>query len=204
MARDIDSDDQAGRGQKPAPRRYGSVVIILHWCMALGFFAMLGSGFVMSYVDIDQSLKFNLYQWHKAGGVLLLLAFVLRFCLRVFSRAPELPVHFPKFDAVAAKFGHYGLYGLMFLVPLSGWLMVSSSVYGLPTSVFGWFNWPHIPGIEGDEGIHDTSDLAHFVLTKVFAVMIIVHIGAVVKHKVKDNENLLRRMWWVKQSDMKE
>ena len=58
--------------------RYNSFAIILHWVMAWGFFLMLGSGVVMTYGPIEQSLQFNIYQWHKAGGVLLLLAFALR------------------------------------------------------------------------------------------------------------------------------
>lgn len=183
------------------PERYNGFAIFLHWVMALGFFLMLGSGVTMTYFDVDQSLKFKLYQWHKAGGVLLLLAFVLRFGWRIFTRVPKLPAHFPKFDAVAAKLGHYGLYGLMIAVPVSGWVMVSSSVYGLPTSVFEWFVWPHIPGLEGREDINEMAKTAHFVLAILFGLMIFVHIAAVVKHKIKENENLLRRMWWSKKKD---
>lgn len=182
-------------------KRYNSVAIILHWAMAFGFFLMLGSGVTMTYFDVDQSLKFKLYQWHKAGGVLLMLAFVLRFVWRIFTRVPKLPAHFPKFEAVAAKAGHYALYALMVAVPLSGWIMVSSSVYGLPTSIFGWFIWPHIPGVEGDEAIHGAAEFAHYILTIIFGLTIFVHIAAVVKHRIKDNENLLRRMWWVKEEE---
>ena len=47
-----------------------------------------------------------------------------------------------------AKLVHRSLYALIIMIPISGWIMVSASVYGLPTFVFGLFEWPHIPGID--------------------------------------------------------
>lgn len=185
-----------------APQRYNSFAIILHWIMAMGFFLMLGSGVAMTYLPIEQGLKFNLYQWHKAGGVLLLLAFFIRMSWRFISMAlnqtPNLPKSFPKIEKLAAKAGHTGLYLLMIAMPISGWVMVSSSVYGLPTIVFGWFEWPHIPNIQGNEMIEQAAKQAHFILAILFGLMVFAHVGAVIKHKIKDNENLMRRMWWTR------
>ena len=189
--------------KQQAPHRYNSIAIILHWLMALGFFAMLGSGVAMSYFEMDQSLKFKMYQWHKGGGVLLLIAFGLRITWRIFSQfilkqVPALPSRLPKLEKIAAHLGHLGLYGLMFSLPLSGWVMVSASVYGLPTIVFNMFEWPHIPGIQGHEKIENLAKLAHFYLAIGFGIMIFAHVAAVVKHAVKDKENLMTRMWWSK------
>ncbi|MEM6811794.1 MAG: cytochrome b [Pseudomonadota bacterium] len=184
------------------PHRYNSVAIILHWAMALGFFLMIGSGIAMTYLPIDPSVKFNLYQWHKSGGILLLLAFGLRILWRLISefmnKIPPLPQSFSKLEKIAAKAGHWGLYAFMIAMPLSGWVMVSSSVYGLPTIVFGWFEWPHIPNIQANEGIENVAKTAHFIFALLFIGMILVHIAAVIKHAVKDNENLMPRIWWLK------
>lgn len=165
--------------------------------MAAGFFLMLGSGVTMEYADISQSLKFQLYQWHKSGGVLLLLAFVARILWRFVSRAPALPDTMPSYEKRAAKAGHWGLYLFMLAMPLSGWIMVSASVYGLPTIVFGWFEWPHLPGIAGNETIENRASTAHTAFAIIFALLIAVHIAAVIKHAIFDEENLLRRMWWL-------
>lgn len=182
-------------------QRYNTVAIILHWVMALGFFMMLGSGIAMSYFDLEQSLKFNLYQWHKSGGVILLIAFALRITWRLitYKSIPALPESFPKLEKLAAHLGHYGLYAMMLLMPISGWIIVSSSVYGLPTIVFNLFEWPHIPGLQGNERIHEASELAHLVLAIIFGLLITGHIAAVIKHAVIDHENLLTRMWWTKE-----
>ena len=193
--------------QARIPRRYNTFAIILHWTMAVGFLLMLGSGVAMTYMSIEQGLKFNLYQWHKAGGVLLLIAFGVRIIWRLISglrnQIPALPQRFPKLERIAAKLGHWGLYALMLAMPISGWVMVSSSVYGLPTIVFGWFEWPHIPNIQGNEVIQGLAKNAHFILAIAFGLMIFAHIGAVIKHYFKDNENLMHRMWWTSQKEGK-
>ncbi len=191
---------------KTAPKRYNSVAIILHWVMALAFFTMLGSGLAMTYLEFeDKQFQFKLYQWHKAGGVLLLIAFVLRIGWRLATKVPKLPAKFSDLDKKLAKLGHWGLYFVMFAMPMTGWLMASSSQYGLPTIVFGWFEWPHmhevIPSlakIEANESIEGFAKDAHFYLAIAFGLMIAAHIIAVIKHIVKDNENLLPRMWWTK------
>jgi cytochrome b561 len=179
--------------------RYNNVAIILHWVMAIGFFAMLGSGVVMTNISIfpiDQSMQFKLYQWHKSAGVLLLLAFGLRLGWRLFTTVPDLPGQMKPWEKSAAKMGHYALYVMMLVQPLTGWVMVSASVYGIPTIVFGLFEWPHIPGVEGEMKIEQLAKSAHFYGALAFAGLIAIHIGATVKHYITDKINLLRRMWW--------
>lgn len=187
--------------------RYNSVAIILHWVMAVGFFMMLGSGITMTYFEISKSLQFNMYQWHKSGGVLLLLAFGLRILWRVISgfrkQIPDLPRSLPKTERKAAKLGHWGLYAIMLAMPISGWIMVSASVYGLPTIVFGWFQWPHIPDFQGNAKIENLARDAHFYIAIFFGLMLATHIGAVVKHAVADKENLMTRIWWSRKSKIK-
>ncbi len=182
-----------------AADRYHRAVVALHWLMALCFALMLASGFVMTEDDLlERSLRFQVFQWHKSLGVLLLLAFFMRVLLRVITKPPALPAAFKSWEVLAAKAGHIALYVVMFLMPLSGWAMVSSSKLGLPTIVFGWFEWPHIPGIAGNGDVsHNAKDL-HEILAIFFLVLIGTHVGAVVKHFVLDKINLLPRMSWKK------
>lgn len=175
-------------------QRYTTVAIILHWVMAAAFLLMLASGLSMEYLPMEKSLKFNMYQWHKSLGVLLLVAFFIRIGWRLFHKPPALPASIKGLEAVAAKAGHIALYACMIAVPFSGWLMVSSSVYGLPTIVFGWFEFPHFPKIAGNETISAISKNAHWILAWFFGLCILGHIAAVVKHMVIDRENILLRM----------
>lgn len=184
--------------REAAANRYTSVAIILHWIMAVSFLLMLGSGFVMENVEIAKSLKFNMFQWHKSLGLLLLAAFVLRLIWRLLHKPPAYKFHMPRWEAIAAKGGHVLLYVLMFIMPLSGWIMVSSSSYGLPTIIFGLFEWPHIPKIAGNDAINGASREVHTILAIIVALVIAGHVAAVIKHYVMDKQNLLTRMWWSK------
>ena len=175
--------------------RYNVIAITLHWVMAVAFIGMFLSGLIMVNLDLGKNLQFQLYQWHKSLGVLLLLMITLRIVLRLFSRPPALPLNIPMWEGKASKLGHWLLYLCMFVIPLAGWLTVSSSAFGLPTIVFNWFEWPHIPGLEANESIEKAAKSTHRWFAYAFITLIIVHIGAVIKHAVFDNENLLRRMW---------
>lgn len=175
-------------------KRYHISLIILHWIMALAFCGMIGSGLVMTSDMIESSQKFPLYQTHKALGILLLIAVALRLVVRFTTAKPALPAMMPKWETLAAKAGHWSLYIWMIALPVTGWVMVSSSVYGLPTIVFDLFEWPHIPGIEGNKEISAASNKAHEILAYAFIALIGLHIAAVIKHAIMDKENLLTRM----------
>lgn len=183
---------------KKMPHRYNSIIIVLHWVMSLAFFMMLSSGIYMGYFDIEKSLQFQIYQWHKSGGVLLLIAIVLRLIVKLATKAPPLPSSFKKIEITSAKLGHYALYIAMITMVSSGWIMVSSSVYGLPTIVFGWFEWPHIPNIAGNETMSYLSKEIHFYGFITFIILILGHIGAVILHYKKEKVNLVNRIWWRK------
>jgi cytochrome b561 len=175
-------------------QRYHAFVIILHWLMALCFILMLASGIAMEEFITDKSLKFKMFQWHKSVGVLLLISFSFRVLARFMFKVPKLPKEFSKKDQRLAHFGHLALYFFMVALPLSGWVMVSSSVFGLPTVVFDIFTWPHVPGIAGNEGINGFSRGGHKYMGYAFIAMIVLHIAAVVLHLKKEKINLLKRM----------
>lgn len=178
--------------------RYTAVAVTLHWVMGLAFLFMLASGFGREYLELDKSLKSLLMQWHKATGVLLLLGFVLRIGWRLLHRPPALPLSLPRFERIGAKAGHWLLYATMFVMPFSGWVMSSASGYSPSTDVFGWFQWPHVPNLEGEKAIGGFAHSSHLIVAWVFTGLIAAHILAVIKHAVVDKQNLLTRMWYGK------
>jgi len=107
-----------------------------------------------------------------------------------------MPASIHGIELKAAKAGHVLLYIFMLAVPLTGWLTVSSSVYGLPTIVFGWFEWPHIPNVAGNEQINSFAEDAHGFLAWTFGALILGHVAAVIKHTFFDKTPIIHRMWW--------
>ncbi|MDM7859903.1 cytochrome b [Alteromonas sp. ASW11-36] len=179
-----------------SPHRYHSIAIVLHWVIALALLFMFASGLYMVNVDISKAEQFRWFQIHKSAGVLMLWAIVLRLIVRWFSKQPSLPIEIPQNEHKQALWGHRLLYVALILMPLTGWMMVSASSFGLPTIVFDWFKWPHIPGVRGNETVESLARLSHWYIALAFMVFISIHIAAVVKHKYRDKVNLLPRMWW--------
>jgi len=177
--------------------RYHSLAIVLHWSMAAGFLFMLGSGLYMVNAQMPKAEQFQLYQTHKAAGVVMLVAILLRIALRFFVKPPALPQALPEKEQKLAKIGHIGLYLLLFAIPMAGWVMVSASPFGLPTFVFvDWIKWPHIPGIAKNKPVEAAAKLAHWYLVLLMVAFLFAHIGAVIWHHKQQGINLLKRMWW--------
>ena len=177
--------------------RYHSIAIVLHWCMALGMVFMVGSGLYMVNADIPKAEQFDLYQLHKASGVVMLWAIVLRLAVRLLTTQPKLPTHIPETQQRLASIGHGLLYLGLIVMPLSGWVMVSSSPFGLPTFVFvDWIKWPHIPGLERNKTVESLAKSVHWYALLALVTVLLAHISAVILHRLKHTENLLKRMWW--------
>ncbi len=179
--------------------RYHSFSIVLHWCIALALLFMFASGLYMVNADISKADQYRLFQIHKASGVIILWALILRIGTRVFTQAPALPDSLNQQQVFKAKLGHIFLYAALVTMPLSGWLMVSASPFGLPTFVFfDWIKWPHIPGVARNKTIEVLANNVHWITATILATSIVGHIGAVVWHKKTHNINLISRMWWNK------
>ena len=70
--------------------------------------------------------RFELTQTHKSIGVSILVLTVVRLWLRCVMRSPK-PEPASRSVTIVAKAVHVGLYILLLLLPLSGWLMVTST-----------------------------------------------------------------------------
>lgn len=178
----------------PNSDRYHWLAVTLHWVMAIAFLAMLASGLSMTGLALSKSFQFTLYQSHKSLGVILGLAFFLRLAVRLMHQPPALPQMLKQYEKIAAYVTHRAMYLCMIALPLSGWAIVSSTKSGLPTFIFGWFEWPHIPGIQGNKALYSLANESHELLAYGFIALITLHVAATLKHALKPQENLLPRM----------
>ena len=173
--------------------RYSKVAIGLHWLIALLIIGQLTGGKIMMALD-GSKLKFELFQLHKSFGIIILLLSVLRLLWRLTHKAPPLPPHMPKFEKLAAKVSHIGFYGLMIGIPMSGWAMVSAAPVTITTKIFKTIKWPDMPLIERSEGLHKIFNNAHEMMSTLIIVLLIIHIGAALKHHFKDKDDVMARM----------
>src|SRR5215831_15833714 len=99
---------------------------LAHWLNAALVIGALGLGAFMVLAVHSAATRFELTQTHKSIGVSVLVLTILPLGLRYAMRAPK-PEPAPRSVAIIAKVAHVGLYILLLLLPLSGWLMVTST-----------------------------------------------------------------------------
>ena len=179
--------------QTQASSRYSRIAIWLHWMIAILIIGQLAGGKIMHLMD-PSSLKFELYQYHKSFGIMILLLSCLRLFWRLGHKPPALPTTMKPWEQRVANLSHKAFYVLVIGIPLSGWAMVSASTFGLKTKLFKLIPWPHIPGVPQSESLETQLKQAHEVLAIFVFALLLLHIGAALKHHFKDRDDVLTRM----------
>ncbi len=180
--------------------RYSYVAMALHWAIAALIIAAAAIGLWM--VDAikqpdTQATAFQAYQLHKSLGLTILVLSLARLAWRLINPPPPMPAHMNAFSRFAAHSAHWLFYGFMIAMPLLGWAMVSASPYGLPTIVFGLFEWPHIAPLttmEDKAAVEAAAKTAHRLMGYGFLALLGVHVAAALKHQFIDRDGLLARM----------
>ena len=176
--------------------RYAPVAILLHWIIAALILANLYVGWRMGV--IDGLARFELFQLHKSLGISVLLLSVLRLGWRLTHRPPAYPAAMKPYEKLAASAVHWAFYAIMIVMPLTGWLMVSTSPMNLPTLLFKTVPWPHLPvhdlALPVRTAIGGLSQGTHVALAFGTAALVILHVGAALKHQFVTRDNVLGRM----------
>lgn len=179
--------------------RYSAVAITLHWLIALGIIANIALGLYFADLPRSDPDKFLLTQTHKSIGLTILVLSLIRVVWRLMHPAPPLPASMSPMLRFAAHATHFLLYVLIVAIPLSGWLMVSSSPLGLPTMYFGWFAWPDLPYFPDLPRAMKKIWVQDFSATHVFLawsaiVLVTIHVLAALYHQFIRRDVVLGRM----------
>lgn len=181
------------------PNAYSRTAVSLHWLIAMLIFATFPLGLYMHDLPLSP-FKLKLYSYHKWIGVTVFLLMMLRLYWRMTHRPPALPESMPRWERIAAESVHYLLYALLFLIPISGWLM--SSAKGVQTVWFGVLPLPDLVGKDKALGelLHQVHELLNYTLFGVLGG----HIGAALKHHFIERDDILARMIpWLKRNHRK-
>ncbi len=184
-----------------AVNRYDRVAMILHWASAVAILILIPVGKWMADAARDHSASpaviFDTYQTHKAAGLTILMLTIVRIGWRLFHPPPPFPASMTPWARYLANATHAGFYVLIVALPLTGWAMVSASPFGFPTIWFGLFEWPHIAPLAAMENKKPVEDLfkgAHEILGNAAIILIVLHIGAALKHRFISRDQMLWRM----------
>jgi cytochrome b561 len=170
--------------------RWGSLSRLFHWVIV----ALIITQFVLA--NMAEGLPLGLAKLatlarHKSVGITILGLAVLRLLWRLYNRnSPPLPANLKPHERGLAHLTHYGLYLLLFAMPLSGWMMSSAKNY--PVSWFGFFTLPNL--VQPDEGVFEFMKATHGVLAGTLVVITALHVLAALYHHFMKKDDVLKRM----------
>lgn len=179
--------------------RYDSVAMTLHWLIALAVLLNIGLGLYMGDLPRSDPMKFQIVQLHKSIGLTVLILSLLRVAWRLTHTIPALPSEMGAAMKALARTAQVLLYVLMIILPLTGWLMVSSSPLGLPTSYFGLFDWPHIWFLadmarESKKELVEVFEESHELLAWIAIGLIGLHVVGALYHQHVRRDGVLKSM----------
>lgn len=169
--------------------RYTKTAVTLHWLVALLIFAAFPLGLYMHDLPLSPT-KLRLFSYHKWIGVTVFLLAVIRVTWRGTHRPPLMPDTMLRWEKIAAESVHYLLYTLIFVIPITGWLM--SSAKGFQTVWFGVLPLPDLVG--KDKELGKLLEEVHAYLNYFMLGLVIAHVGASLKHHFIERDDILTRM----------
>jgi cytochrome b561 len=132
----------------------------------------------------------TLVQIHKPLGIAILVLALIRLTLRIVYGAPALPADLPEPMKLAANLSQYIFYALMIAMPLIGWAMLSAASY--PVVLFGSVHLPSILPLS--PSLHTLLWHAHYYLAFAFFALILMHVAAILFHKLIRNDGVFETM----------
>lgn len=171
---------------------YGLVAIVLHWTIALLFVGQLVLGFSMARVK-SMALQFELIQWHKSFGFVILGLALLRLFWHFGSARPADVLTMTRPERIAATTVQILLLAATILVPLAGSALVSTSTLGIPTLAFNRVLIPHLP-LTASAHAEAFWRQTHALLAYGTAVLAAGHAAAALRHHFLLRDTVLARM----------
>jgi cytochrome b561 len=181
------------------PARYTRTAIVLHWLIAaliainllLGLTAdALPDAWIRPAIDL-----------HKSFGLTVLGLVLVRILWRLSHPAPPLPGEYRRLERAGAHVAHVLLYGLILLLPISGWLHDSAfkDAAAHPLRLFWIIPGFRVAAIQDlpsapKEALHSELFALHVWSAYALGVLVALHIVGALKHQFIDRHAELQRM----------
>ena len=171
--------------------QYNRYTRLLHWIMAVVIIVNIVIAFYMDDLSKEDKLQFVLL--HRSLGLLILQLAIVRIIWVLMHAAPKMPDNIPKFEVKIGKILQHSFYLLMIVLPITGFIMTVTS--GKAVGFFGLFDLPLI--FEKNHDIHELFEDIHVYLGWLMSALVVLHIGAGLYHRYK-NDGVFERIWFAK------
>ena len=173
---------------------WGWVSKTLHWLIVLAVLGMIAFGLYLDEARESKSLPISdiisLFALHKSIGLTILALMIVRLAWRLSNPTPDLPAEMPAWERLAANGTHWLFYALLFIVPLSGYVVHTN--FPIDSPFFGTFPIPKL--FKADEGLRDAASEIHELGTWVIVGLVVLHAGAALRHHFMMRDTILIRM----------
>ena len=174
-----------------AESRYATTAIVVHWLTAAALLLTITLGLRMT--DAGGVERDSAQALHISLGVLILLLSIFRIVHRKLRRPPPLP-NTARWEKWLAQSVHWALYASLIVVPLLGWLNISSAGTGSSSELFGILPWPGFPGVAGQSAIGAFAQVAHRFLAYGVCLLLVLHVAGAIRHHLADPRTGLARI----------
>jgi cytochrome b561 len=127
---------------------------------------------------------------HRPLGMAILILVVVRFVNRQLNPPPPFPATMSCAERLAATASEYTMYGLMFVLPLVGWGMLSAVRY--PIVLYGSIHLPYI--LPHKAILYAVLRKGYTIFAYLFFLTFIAHFGAILFHTLIVRDGILKRM----------
>ncbi|WP_315780488.1 cytochrome b [Bradyrhizobium sp. SZCCHNPS1003] len=185
---------------KNTTMEFGAIAKLFHWTGAGAFIAAYAVVYyVIWFMDDTSPDALPVLNVHWVLGMIVGLSVLPRLLWRLVNVQPDQP-HASHAEAWLAHAAHWGLYVLLILMPLTGYIGTDAATdfgaFALPnfreTALFGWIEtrW----GITW-EAFEPPVDAIHHVVGKWIAwIVVALHVAAALFHHVVRRDGVLTRM----------
>jgi cytochrome b561 len=168
---------------------WGSVSKGLHWLIVL---LIINQWVIASRAGAlpNGIAKLETLAWHKSFGITILALAVIRLLWRWMNPTPELTSLTKPWERTLARISHGLLYGFLFAIPLTGWMMSSAKNYSV-----SWFKLFQLPDLVApSESVFRLMHSLHEGLNLALVGVAALHIAGALKHHFIDRNDVLKRM----------
>lgn len=180
--------------------RYTRTAIVFHWVIAFFVVTNIALAWTFKTWD-DRPWTQSVTNTHKTIGITVLGLALMRLLWRIAHQPPPLSPAIPRWQVRAARFGHVGLYFIIFAMPLSGWIYDSAWEWAkeVPIDVFGLFEMPRIAWVADmpaapKKALDTIAGKVHVGLSYLLYALLGAHLAGAVKHQWFDRVPTFERM----------
>jgi cytochrome b561 len=174
----------------PDLARYSRTAIWLHWIIAALIALNLALGFFAG--EFEKPVRAAMMNVHKGTGFAILALTLARIAWRLGHRPPPFDPALKAWEVSLARLIHALFYLFLIVMPVTGWLVVSTG--GRPvTTVFGLFDIGPLPVARGEDA-HELWEEVHEILAYAALVLIALHVAGALKHHFDGHRHLIGRM----------